>query len=48
MDVARTNEGILNVESHPVYDGRHGFKLVWLAQAPGSTQLYAVWAYHAP
>jgi len=48
MNVAVTTEGLLNAEPHPIYNGRHGFKIVWTAQTPGTTQFYAVWAYRAP
>jgi hypothetical protein len=48
LNVALTTEGLLNAEPHPVYNGRRGFKVVWVAQAPGGTQFYAVWAYRAP
>jgi hypothetical protein len=48
VNVALTSEGLVNAEPHPIYDGRRGFKIVWTAQAPGSTQFYAVWAYRAP
>ncbi|HET6175210.1 MAG TPA: hypothetical protein VFD90_21580 [Gaiellales bacterium] len=48
VNVAKTGEGLLSAEPHPISNGRRGFKLIWSAQAPGSTQLYAVWAYRAP
>jgi hypothetical protein len=48
VNVALTTEGLINAEPHPIYNGRRGFKIVWTAQAPGSTQFYAVWAYRAP
>jgi len=48
VNVSKTSEGLLSAEPHPISNGRHGFKLVWSAAAPGSTQLYAVWAYRAP
>ena len=48
INVGLTTEGLINAEPHPVYNGRRGFKIVWTAQAAGSTQFYAVWAYRAP
>lgn len=48
VNVALSGEGLINAEPHPIYNGRRGFKIVWTAQAPGSTQFYAVWAYRAP
>ena len=48
VNVGLTTEGLINAEPHPVYNGRRGFKIVWTAQAAGSTQFYAVWAYRAP
>src|SRR4051794_25017293 len=48
VNVGLTNEGLISAEPHPIYNGRRGFKVVWAAQAPGSTQFYAVWAYRAP
>lgn len=47
VNVGLTTEGLINAEPHPIYNGRRGFKIVWTAQAPGSTQFYAVWAYRA-
>ena len=48
VNVGLTTEGLLNAEPHPIYNGRRGFKIVWTAQAPGTTQFYAVWTYRAP
>jgi len=48
VNVALTSDGLIDVEPHPIYNGRRGFKITWSAKAAGSTQLYAVWAYRAP
>ncbi len=37
VNVAKTGEGLLSAEPHPIFNGRRGFKLIWSAQAPGST-----------
>jgi len=48
VNVGQTSDGLIDIDPHPVYNGRRGFKITWPARAAGSTQLYAVWAYRAP